>query len=24
MQEAFVELANKPAQVKILVDPRID
>ena len=23
MQEAFVELANKPAQVKILVDPRI-
>ncbi len=24
MQEAFVELANKPAQVKILVDPRAD
>ena len=24
MQDAFVELANKPAQVKILVDPRID
>ena len=23
MQEAFIELANKPAQVKILVDPRI-
>lgn len=24
MQDAFVELANKPAQVKILVDPRIN
>ena len=23
MQEAFIELASKPAQVKILVDPRI-